>query len=114
MKFIFVINESPWGSTLPSSALRIAERVLEANHDLAVFFREDGVYNVVAGTVSDSGTDDLAGAWLNLGETDRVDLMVCQASLARRLAETPKMPFRPASLVELTDLLSDCDRVVTF
>lgn len=114
LKFIFVISESPWGSTLPSTALRLASRVLESDHELTVFFREDGVYNIMQGTASDSGVADLAASWEDLGRNQAAKLLVCQASAARRLGEDPTLPFQSSGLVTLADLLADCDRVITF
>jgi tRNA 2-thiouridine synthesizing protein D len=115
LKIIFVINESPWGSTLSSTALRIARSVLQANHELStVFFREDGVYNGVADTANDSDAADLFDSWAGLNEQFGTSLLLCQSSVARRLSAPPGKPFRVAGLVEFVDLVADCDRVMTF
>ena len=88
--------------------------MLGAGHDLiAVFFREEGVYNCVPGTAGETGMRDLAAAWAGLNERHGVDLMVCQSSAVRRLSGPCKNPFREAGLVELMDRVAECDRVVT-
>ncbi len=114
LKIIIVVNASPWGSTLSSTAARIADGLLAEKHQLTVFFREDGVYNAVPDTDCDSDVRDLADAWKKMGSQHRVSLLVCQSSAARRLTGQLHNPFRSASLVEFSDLLADCDRVVTF
>lgn len=115
MKFILVINDSPWGSASALAALRIARAALDAGHALeAIFFRGEGVYNAVAGTVSDADTPDLAQAWAAFADRSGTELMVCQASARRRLNALVAPPFREAGLVEFTDRASSCDRVVTF
>lgn len=115
LKIILIINESPWGSTLASTALRLARGMVGAGHELqAVFFREDGVYNSMRGTARESGVENPADAWSELNVQYGANLMVCQSSALRRLANETAGPFREAGLVELTDLIADCDRVITF
>lgn len=115
LNIILVINESPWGSTLASTALRLAREIVGAgNHLQAVFFREDGVYNSVTGMKVETGVGNPADSWGDLHARNGTELMVCQSSAVRRLANGVEAPFREASLVELTDLVAGCDRVVTF
>ena len=115
MNIILIINDSPWGSTLAATAVRLAKRFADTGHTLqAVFFREDGVYNCVPGTSSDPGTGDLAALWADLNKQHETELLVCQASVVRRLSGLPAAPFRQAGLVEIADRVADCDRVITF
>lgn len=115
LNIVVVINESPWGSTLTATALRVARGCADAGHCLiAVFFREDGVYNCIRGTATDEGLEDHAGSWVKLNRDHQSMLMVCKSSAARRLSEPLLPPFREAGLVELVDLIADCDRVITF
>lgn len=114
MKFVLVVNASPWGSTRAVTALRLARAVLAAGHEIpAVFFRGEGVYNALGGTVADAGTPELAQSWSGLADEGKSELMVCQASARRRLNARVMSPFREAGLVEFNDLLAGCDRVVT-
>lgn len=115
LNILLVVNDSPWGSTLALTALRLANAAVAAGHRLeAVFFRGEGVYNVVPGTAMDAGTPDLADSWSRLAEAGDTELMVCQSSARRRLNAPPAPPFREAGLVEFSDRLEGCDRVLTF
>ncbi len=115
MNIVLLVNDSPWGSTLAATALRVAGAMTAAGHHLdAVFFRGDGVYNAAAGTASGSGQVDVASRWSELAKTSGARLMLCQASAQRRLGSAVPEPFELAGLVELADLAIDCDRVVTF
>jgi sulfur relay protein TusD/DsrE len=115
VKILLVVNDSPWGSTLSMTALRISRQALEAGHGLeAVFFRGDGVYHATAETESDAGTPDTFAAWAAMAERNGTALMVCQSSSRRRLGAPPAAPFREAGLVEFADLVAACDRVLTF
>ena len=56
MKILVIVNESPWGSSLASTALRFVHAACAAGHEVpAVFFHNDGVYNALEGEVSDGG-----------------------------------------------------------
>lgn len=115
MVFLVIVNDSPWGSTLAATALRLARAAVDAGHRLdAVFFREDGVYNTILGTAADAGAPDLARSWSELAEGAGTALMACEASCRRRLKAPPDAPFRESGLVEFMDRVSGCDRVLTF
>ena len=115
MKILLVVNDSPWGSTLAITALRLARQIVSGSHTLeAVFFRGDGVYNAVTGTVADANTPEMAASWSGIARDGGTELMVCQSSARRRLASPPATPFREAGLVEFVDRLAACDRVLTF
>jgi len=115
VKILLVVNDSPWGSTLATTALRLARRALSSGHALeAVFFRGDGVYSAVADTAADADTPETAASWSAIARDNGTELMVCQSSSRRRLAMPPAAPFREAGLVEFVDRLAACDRVVTF
>lgn len=114
VKFLVIVNDSPWGSTRAGTALRLSRAIVAAGHRLdCVFFREDGVYNVVTATAEDAETPNLARSWAELAQGGESALLVCQSSCQRRLASAPAAPFREAGLVELIDRLDKCDRVVT-
>ena len=115
VKILLVVNDSPWGSTLAATALRVAQAILQAGHDLqAVFFREEGVYNAISGTLADGGLPEAAQAWSDVAEQAGTALLLCQSSVQRRLETTPGEPFRETGLVAFLDQLESCDRVVTF
>lgn len=115
MRLLFVVNDSPWGTALAATALRLARAVLAEGHELdAVFFRGEGVYNALQGTAADPDTPDLAQSWSNLAEKEGTELLVCQSSSKRRLNAPVAAPFREAGLVEFMDRMTGSDRVVTF
>lgn len=118
MNILMIVNSSPWGSTRALAAWRFARAWLAAGHRIeAIFFRGDGVYNALPGTVADSGTPDLANAWAELGAPSNPPLWLCSAALARRLPSGPETlatGFRPAGLLEAMAVVPRCDRVVNF
>ncbi|MEJ8568435.1 DsrE/DsrF/TusD sulfur relay family protein [Elongatibacter sediminis] len=115
MKCLIIVNESPWGSGLALGAWRFARAASEGPLDVvAVFFREDGIYNAVQGGSADSGTPDLEQAWRALAGDDGTELLLCRSSLDRRLAERPVSPWQVSGLTPMFEIMLDCDRVVTF
>lgn len=115
MQYILIVNYSPWGSVLAGTALRIARAIAEAGHEVqAVFFREDGVYNSLTGTLSDEAATPLAESWVGVNRVHGTELLVCDSSWQRRLAGPPAQPFRSAGLVTLMEKVSRSDRVLTF
>ena len=115
MKILVVVNESPWGATLPVAALRLARAVVSDDHEIdAVFFRGDGVYNACRGRDTDAGTPDLAREWAAFSEAAGFPLLLCSASASRRLDSAPGDGFREAGLAEALERMAACDRVVTF
>ena len=115
MKILLIVNNSPWGSTLGLTALRFARAAIAQGMSLsAVVFREDGVYQAVAGRAADAGTPDMFRAWADLGSQHSVSLLLCSSSSQRRLASTPGDEFREAGLVEMLEFMNSSDRVITF
>lgn len=115
MKCLVIVNESPWGSGLALSAWRFAQAA--SNHGLrvvAVFFREDGVYNALAGDAVDAGTPDLAAVWCEYAGCSGARLLLCRSSAERRLQTSVEAPFETSGLTVMFELMLDCDRVVTF
>lgn len=115
MKVLVIVNESPWGSTLPATALRLVRSMLlhEVEVD-SVFFRGDGVYNALQGRATDAGTPDLAAEWRSLSESSRFPLLLCSSAASRRLDSSPGVGFREAGLGEVLERLLSCDRAVNF
>ena len=115
MNVIFTINDSPWGSTLGVTALRMATALRGKGMTLeAIFFREDGVYHAQRGRAGDHGTPDLFEAWKSLAETGGTRLLVCSTSALRNLPEPVSAPFREAGLPEFMELMRQSDRVVAW
>lgn len=115
MKVLVIVNESPWGSTLPVTALRLVKSLLSGNADVdSIFFRGDGVYNALQGRACDSGTPDLAAEWLALSSSCGCSLLLCSSAASRRLDCAPREGFREAGLAEVMERVLSCDRVVAF
>lgn len=115
MKVLVIVNESPWGSTLPVTALRMVNALLGGGAGIeAVFFRGDGVYNALPGRASDAGTPALAEAWRELSESPGIPMLLCSSAASRRLDSAPGAGFREAGLAEVLERMARCDRVVSF
>lgn len=115
VNILFIVNDSPWGTSLSATALRLAQSATASGHEVAaVFFRGDGVYAALRGAASDAGAANLHDAWVDLGEKHSTRLLLCQSSLQRRLEDRAEAPFQVAGLAEMVDLSLECDRVVTF
>lgn len=116
MKCLVIVNESPWQTGLSACALRFARAAPQAGLQvLAVFFREDGVYNALPNTLADSGTPDLAQAWKEFAAGHASRLLLCSASSLRRLPSGSHDPaFEITGLADMLELTQQADRVVTF
>ena len=115
MKILVIVNESPWGSSLGVTALRLATAMLADGQQVsAIFFREDGVYHAQPGRAVDSGTPCLTGAWQSLAAADAIPLLLCSSASQRRFENAPGGAFRQAGLAEMMEIMASSDRVVTF
>lgn len=115
MKVLVIVNESPWGATLPVAALRLVRAMLAKGTTIdSVYFRGDGVYNALPGRATDAGTPDLPREWADLSASVGVPMLLCSSAASRRLDSTSGNGFREAGLAEVLERMSACDRVVTF
>lgn len=115
MKVLVIVNNSPWGSTLAVTALRMVQTMLGGGAEIdAVFFRGDGVYNAQPGRGTDGGTPDLADAWSGLANNNGIPMLLCSSAASRRLDSAPGPGFREAGLAEVLERMAVCDRVVSF
>lgn len=81
----------------------------------AVFFREDGVYNALAGTLADAGTPELSAAWRELAARCGTKLLLCSASTQRRLpAGCEITEFQQSGLADMLEWVQTSDRVISF
>ena len=119
MDILVIVNESPWGSSLATAALRFVRAAQHAGKEVAaVFFHGDGIYNALPGRVSDDGLPCAVQDWCELAGQGETELLLCSASSARRLAQSivNELPgeFRESGLVRMWELAGRCDCVVTF
>ncbi len=111
-----MVTASPWGGSLAATALRFARAAVAEGHAVGpVYFRGEGVYQVLSGRQADPGSEDLSSAWRALAESQAFELLLCSADAARRLPPGPvTAPWREAGLGEWFGCLADADRVVSF
>jgi sulfur relay protein TusD/DsrE len=115
VKFLVVVNESPWASGLALCASRFVRAASASGHQIsAIFFREDGVYNALPGELTDAGTPDLVKTWAELAAAADTRLLLCSSSRLRRLENNPSACFAESGLTEMFELMLQSDRVVSF
>ncbi len=116
MKCLIIVNESPWQTPLALCALRFARACQGSELQIAaVFFREDGVYNALAGTLADAGTPELSAAWLEVAARSGARLLLCSASSQRRLpANIDTAGFEQTGLADMLELVHQSERVISF
>ncbi len=114
---LVIVNESPWGSSLPLTALRFAEAAMGLGAALrAIYFQHDGVYNARAGAETDPGTPVLAERWADLAREAGCGLWLCSSAAARRLpgGDAPQGAFEPVGKARFLEAVAACERVVSF
>lgn len=119
MRFTLLVLSPP--DTGPSNrhALRFAEAVLEAGHELAcVFFYDAGVLTALTHTEAPQEEADLRAGWEHLGNA--APLIACVASAARfglgdvEQSARSRSGFGMAGLGELIAACRRSDRLLTF
>jgi tRNA 2-thiouridine synthesizing protein D len=114
VKVLVIVNDSPWGATLPATALRLARSILRGGHEIeAVFFRGDGVYNALRGRASETSTPNLADDWTALAGDAGIALLLCSSAASRRLDNAPGDGFITAGLADVLERMAACDRVLS-
>lgn len=114
MNVLVIVNAAPWSGSLGLTAQRLVRALLGAGARVpAVFFREDGVYQSLAGRATDAGTPALDAEWRRLAREHGCELLLCSSASQRRLPAAPE-GFREAGLAEVLERAAACDRVVTF
>jgi sulfur relay (sulfurtransferase) complex TusBCD TusD component (DsrE family) len=116
VKCLIIVNESPWQTGLATCALRFAEAAGSVGLQIsAVFFREDGVYHALGGTLTDAGTPELTSGWLAIAARTGTRLLLCSASCQRRLPAAASAPeFSQTGLADMLELMQEADQLVTF
>jgi sulfur relay (sulfurtransferase) complex TusBCD TusD component (DsrE family) len=115
VKILLIVSRSAWDSSLGTTALRLANTMPGQGLTIAaVYFRGEGVYQALSGRATDAGTPPLRDAWRTLAEAHDFPLLLCRSAAERRLPAPPGPGFREAGLAEVLELMSSCDRVVSF
>lgn len=117
MNVVVMVNSSPLGSTLSATALRFVSACAGAGLQVrAVYFRGDGVYNLLEGPMSDDSLPAVKTAWVDCAERHGAELLVCSADVSRRLPEASVAGagFTVAGLARWWQLVEESDRMVCF
>lgn len=128
MKFTIVVHGAPHSSQGPQTALRFAQALLAAGHEIyRVFFSGDGVHNGSMLATPQQDECHVIEGWQQLAKEHNVDLVVCIAAAIRRgimddnEAKRHGKPvgnladgFTLSGLGQLVDGSIQSDRVVTF
>lgn len=114
---LLIVNESPWGSSLPLAALRFAEAATGLGYALhAVYFQHDGVYNALHAAQTDAGTPELSARWAELARVAGCGLWLCSSASQRRMnpEATVSGPFEAVGKARFLEAVAACERVVSF
>ena len=127
MKFAIVVFSAPHS---PSSrrALRFAEAVLSAHHEITrLFFYQDGVHNASSSIVTPQDEQDWAGQWGLFIQQNKLDSVVCiSAALRRGILSSEEAhrhgrqsanlyePWQLSGLGQLHEAAQEADRLICF
>jgi sulfur relay protein TusD/DsrE len=112
---LVIVNDSPLRSHASLTALRFCRAAAGRGHVVRqVFFYLDGVYHQLAATEPTAA--DLGSQWQEFADCGATDLVVCAAASHRRIPAGVQVPvsFRAGSLVEMLDLATRVDRLLSF
>ncbi|MCH8552390.1 MAG: DsrE family protein [Natronospirillum sp.] len=100
MTFALTVTASPFVTDQHQRALRLAQAMLRAGHQLTqVFFYQDGVQAARA-------ESPLTARWAELAAQSGCPLYVCVSAAERRGVEAPGTPWQ---IVGLGDWLAGCE-----
>lgn len=128
MIFSIVVHAPPYSSEAAGTALRFAEAVLRAGHEIhRIFFFADGVHNASRLTVVSRDAVNLQDRWRELIRNHELDGTVCVSSAINRgvidAAEAERHEldgysmhpeFAIGGLGQLIDASLNSDRTVSF
>ena len=117
MKILFIINDAPYGSEKMYNALRLAMTLQKEteNPEVTIFLMADGVFGVLPNQITPQGyynIERMLGAVIN----KKGKVKLCGTCMdARGMKDLPLIEGAERStMVELTNLTSSADKVLTF
>ena len=114
MKFAIIVTASAANSY---SALRFAEAAVSLQHTIAaIFFYQQGV-NIANPFISLAADEiNLQQQWQQFAQVNLLPLIVCSASALKHGVALDKLavPFTIGSLGQLTEIIAEADRTITF
>ncbi|GAA5442585.1 putative sulfurtransferase DsrE [Microbulbifer sp. NBRC 101763] len=128
MKFSLAVYSAPHSTQSAASALRFAKALLSERHEIyRIFFYCDGIQNGNSIAAPPQDEADLTGEWQDLQRQYNLDLVICIAAAQRRgvlsqreaerqekLSANLAEGFELAGLGQLTDAVTNSERLVTF
>ena len=117
MDILVIVNDSPLRSHSSLTALRFCKAATDQGHAIKqVFFYLDGVYQQLDASVPEPDEPSLLSSWQDYAAAGNTDLVVCAAASHRRIpsGQPAASPFREGSLVEMLDLSTRVDRMLSF
>ena len=116
MKYLFVLNDPPYGSERSFNGIRLAAALLEADNDaeVTVFLLSDAVGCAASGQVTRPGQHNIAEMLEPV--VDGGELLLCGMCMdARGLAEDDLVDgAQRLSLADLADRTASADKVLVF
>jgi uncharacterized protein involved in oxidation of intracellular sulfur len=117
MKVLMILNRNPYdGTDVTWNALRLGEKLVEANAELKIFLVNDSVDLAREGVKPASGYFDLT-EMLNGLIAKGVSVKVCGTCLVRcglHKGEPLVKGATEAKMPELAEWIFECDKVVSF
>ena len=117
MEMLVIVNDSPLRSYSSLAALRFCRAASRRGHVVCqVFFYLDGVYHQLDVNTNESAEPDLVYEWQQFAASCDTELVLCAAASHRRIRSQLPVPaeFREGSLVEMLDLATRVDRMLSF
>lgn len=112
-----MVTASPWGSSHSATALRFVDAACAAGHQVpAVYFRGDGIYNLIEGPMSDDSRPSMKTAWTELAGRHGIELLLCSSDASRRVPDelAEDSGAARAGLARWWQMAGACDRMVSF
>lgn len=116
MKYLFIVNEAPYGSEAAYNALRLATTLQkEQDADVAIFLMGDGVVNAIQGQKTPDGYYNME-RFLKGALAKKATVKLCGSCMdARGITDTMILKRTERSTMsELAQLTESADKVLVF
>jgi tRNA 2-thiouridine synthesizing protein D len=117
VEILVIVNDSPLRSHSSQTALRFCKAATAKGHTVKqVFFYLDGVYQQLDVSIREPDEPNILTSWRDYADASGTELVVCTAASHRRIPGTlpAGKPFRDGSLIEMLDLSTRVDRMLSF
>jgi tRNA 2-thiouridine synthesizing protein D len=121
LKYVLIINSSPYTNQASLCAHQFAKALLAKEHELlTVFFYLEAAYHGLKVAQLPTHEINIIQLWHSLAKQHHLDLSVCSAAAIRRGIQLPTLPeseqtlFHFASLGYLFEICQLADKVISF